>query len=408
MPKSVFVFLSAIPPLLVGCDSPSSTSGGDHDGADTTIQPDSTPDIPATSPLLQVILNDVPVSEDGSVTVFESYDGDQRSVASIALANVGAGTIRILGVAIASTPVGALRLEPQSSSALPSPISPAELTPASPQLRLSVVFDPPATGSDVRAAISLSFEDAESGATNTFTFHLLLSAATPTIEIDPRSLDFGLVASGQAVERPISILNLGDAPLEVSGFSLAGHPGFALSVRGERWTSSDVTASGIQFLEPLVVAPAHSESVTVYFEASGSEAARATLIFGSNDADAENAVIELMANQSEAPCISVSSQDVTFPLTTMGLTNELSVVITACGDLRVSSIALLPGTSMAFSVLAEGLGAFPISLAPSATLEVPIVFAPTSIGSHTGTLRIESNAFISELDIDLSGTSSNQ
>lgn len=404
------VFLISVPLLLVGCESPGSTSGGDLDAFDTGIQTDSATDVPSNTPALQVTLDEVSVAEDGSVTLFESHEGDLRTVANLGIANAGAGTIRVVGVAIASTPPGALRLEPLSSTSLPSPINPAELTLASSQLRLSVVFEPPGSpvGSDVRAAITLAYEDATSGAADTFAFHLLLSAATPTIAVDPNSTDFGQVATGQTVQRTISILNLGEAPLEVTGFSLSGHPGFALSVRTERWSTSQETASGLRFSEPLVVAPAHVEEVTVYFEASGSESARAELTFNSNDTNSEDSSVDLVANHSGVPCLSVDFRDVTFPPTTLGQASERSVVITACdGVLLVSNIAVLPGSSQAFTVSTEGLGPFPISLAPSGKLEVPITFAPVTLGSHTGTLRINSNSFIAEFDVALSGTSSN-
>ncbi|MCX6622523.1 MAG: choice-of-anchor D domain-containing protein, partial [Acidobacteria bacterium] len=60
-------------------------------------------------------------------------------------------------------------------------------------------------------------------------------AAAPKIVVEPASLDFGTVATGQTTARTIRISNTGDALLTVSGVSAGGMfvvlpPGFPLPV----------------------------------------------------------------------------------------------------------------------------------------------------------------------------------
>jgi len=292
------VLITQVACLLPSCGEPDSTSGP-QDGYDAVPQQETSPDAPtSSSPQLQITLNNDLVSKDALVTLFEPYDGVQRSVAPMELSNTGGGTLRIVGVAVASTPAGALRLEPVSSTALPSPISPAELEFGSPPLRLSVIFTPPQAASTVQAAIALSFEDPQTSAVDVFTFHLALSSAVPVAWLNPTIVDFGRTAAGQNYERPVSVLNVGDAPLTITGFSLTGHPDFGVEFRGQHWFVSEETASGIQLSPPLVVGPQQTEELIVSLSSTSSEPASATLVLNSNDTTHPQGVsVELRANQ---------------------------------------------------------------------------------------------------------------
>ena len=397
---------------LVACDGPGTTTEDPDtriDGQSDATSLDIAPDLPTSpTPVLRVVVDGEQVVEGFSVVRSESNSGARRSIARIDLSNVGGGTLRVRDVVMTATPAGSLYLEAMSSGALPSPLSPVDLAFGDAPIGLSVMFVPQQGEVPVQAAIVVAIEDPQTLATDTFSFQIQLSPATPSALASSERVDFGTVPAGQTATKLVTVTNVGGARLELDGFRFSGHLGYSVEIRGQRWSIGADTAQGLVLPEPLIVAPQQAETLTFSFATTGPEAAQASFVLVTNDpAKPEGLTIELDANAG-GPCIVVSPRNVTFPATAVGTTRQIDVVITSCGsDLTISDIALVAGTSPAFSLALAGIGPFPRTLATDATLSVPVTFAPTNDTPPSGTLRITSDAFIRELDVELSAQGSN-
>ncbi|MEE9269903.1 MAG: S8 family serine peptidase [Candidatus Krumholzibacteria bacterium] len=200
----------------------------------------------------------------------------------------------------------------------------------------------------------------------------------PDISVSPASLTASLL-TGEIATQELTVRNVGEGTLD---FSLSGPP----------WLSTD-PASGR-------VWTGDSATVDVTFDATGLAGGdyNAGLVVASNDPDEPVVAVPVHLHVTEAPTIAISESVLDFGLVPIGLTAGNTLVISNIGTalLAVSEVTLDDPT---FGVDTAGF-----ILAPGASRELPVTFAPAASGVFVGTLTIVSNdPFVPALAVTLQG-----
>ena len=319
--------------------------------------------------------------------------------------------------------------------ALPSDGSPLILAPetALDGLRnyyLSLKYTRPSDDS-VAPTASITFDSdsvRDGEREETISFDVDLTGSKPRMQVVPGSVDFDTVPQGDVEQQGVAILNQGTDPLVVDSFILSGHPRFSFAIGADKWpVSPESAAAGITLDEPLVIEAGKSANVAVVFEPTGAEPAEGTLILFSNDPSATSGkVIPLQANVG-GPCITVNPRRVHFGGKLVGKQATVDVEIQSCGDkaLEISALRLTDDSSSDFGLSLNtlpGVGAEPTSvlgpadaavvLEPNERATFQVTFLPDEINvldaggvplPDVGLIKIISNAFIAELDVEVEG-----
>lgn len=360
--------------------------------------------------------------------------GGQASRADLRIINTGLGDLRISSIAVESDPPGTFELvtdsaDPSPLAAGPYTIAPQDSPTGELSLRAQILFRRPAIGVGMTGTIriksnSVSPPDIDR---SDITFALVVADGSPRIQVLPARIDFETVPAGQTGQRTLSILNQGSEPLEISSFLFSGHPNYSVNVGAQTWNvSPESTSTGIVLDEPLVVAPGSAFPMGVRFTAESADPAEGRIVLFSNDPSAPAGTqVELRANVG-GPCITVSPKKVDFGGKLVGKTARVTVDVTSCGDrpLQISEIVLLPDGSPEFSLdvseirgVGSASGALgpqdpPVVLQPNQTGRFTVEYFPEDISPiadnqqplrDTGKIRVRSNAFVSEFDIDVLG-----
>ena len=217
----------------------------------------------------------------------------------------------------------------------------------------------------------------------------------PDIAFDPAGqLDLGAVLdNGATVSGSFEIQNVGQADLTISSITSAGDAGF--NVVSQPADNTVIAASG-------------SETVSVEFTPTVGDFGVKTLTFtvNSDDPDEASATYDVTINVSTAdPDIDVTPASLDYGVVQPGSSASQSITISNNGlaDLTVSALTLTGDAE--FSL--DNPPALPLVLAPSASAQVSIEFAPASDGAFSGSLDIVSNdADEGTVSVALAGVSS--
>ena len=208
-------------------------------------------------------------------------------------------------------------------------------------------------------------------------------ATQAAIQFTPSSLNFGNVIVGKKVTQSVAIKNSGVTTLSITEADLSG---------------KQFSLSGITFPFSLVSGSTANLSVSFTGSSTGTSKGNLTLVTNSG---AFSAPVSLVANAvPPGPQLGASPASVGFGNVTTGTTVTSSVTLTNAGgsDLNISVITL-NGAEF-------GVGGITtprtISAGQSATINVS--FSPTSTGSASGSLSINSNDPQSPAVISLTGT----
>lgn len=210
-------------------------------------------------------------------------------------------------------------------------------------------------------------------------------AATPSLSLSAQSLSWGNVTTGSSATQSLLAFNFGTAPLLLSQIDVTGK-GFAL---GGKYDS-------------LAVAPGHTATIDVVFNASAAGAQTGMLSFASNDPSKPAVVIALSATgvAPAQPEVAVAPASLAFGNVAVGTKSiaELSIKNTGTAGLSISSLTT---TGKGFTVIGPSTSA---EIAPDASINVQVILAPTHTGSDTGTVLITTNASASPVVIPLTGS----
>ena len=247
-----------------------------------------------------------------------------------------------------------------------------------------------------------------------FVFNVAPESVSPKLVLSPPVLDFATVTANASVTKTVNVLNTGAADLVISRFVLGGSPGYAATIGGQTYNVDANSAAGIVLSAPITIASGNAEKVDVTYTAAGPDAAQGSLVFFSNDAGAPNgSEVKLYANL-KGPCVKVNPSRVDFGAKLVGQVAEIQVELQSCGDvdLVVSDVALVDDGGGLFGLDKGRVGALPLTIAAGDSIFVPVTYLPTQVAqleagggfaTDNGKLRVTSNAYLAELDVDLSG-----
>ena len=357
------------------------------------------------APRVEVSDGTNPISQNGTVNLAANLP------TRFSVSNTGTGPLEIREITLTSVPEGAFYL---SSLPMPSAAEPIRVYPDDFDHEFSVTFTPVGDVVGANARVTITTNKTIDGY-ETFVFNISPEMATPRLLVQPKVVDFETVGENASSTKSVALLNTGAAELVITGFYLSGSPGYTLGMAGEAFPVSAATAStGVTFDTPITIAAGASDHLDVTYAASGPEPAEGAVVLLTNDPSAPGGTtIEMYANVA-GPCIQISPTRVDFGGKLVGQQSTINVQIQSCGDraLTISDVSFVDDGFGAFGMTAIALGTLPVELEPGQTLYLPVTYLPAAVSpigsggspeSDEGLLRIVSNAYITNYDVEVSG-----
>jgi hypothetical protein len=201
-----------------------------------------------------------------------------------------------------------------------------------------------------------------------------MADATPplpnlTVAIAPRLL-------GSPVDTIVTLKNQGNAPLVVSNVVLRSDPQLCPQASGNYVIREPVSAGGVRALE---LAAGATRDITVRYVPSSGATDCVVLEVLSNDG-ANASLKAVFTGRGDAPRLCADKVLVDFGTIEAGMTRSDAVTLTACGTTAITLAGLT--TNMYFPPFAHDAPALG-TLAPGASLVIPVHFRPTDAGTWT-------------------------
>lgn len=304
------------------------------------------------------------------------------SPSSVAFSNVGVGatakqTVTIANSGSASESVTAITASGTAFSvsgiALPYTLEAGSST------TFTAEFTPTATGA---ATGNLSIVATSGGVDPTFTVPLSGTGTQAQIGLSPASVSFGSVTTGQSNSQPVMISNSGNGALTVSSYTAKG-AGF--SVTG--------------LTTPLTIQPGKSASFNVAFDPSSAGSVSGSISLSSNAPNSPTALALSGTGAAATATLSVSPSSLAFGNITVNANSSQDVSLKNTGNSNVTISAVsVSGAGFSDSGVNAGL-----ILSPNQSATLKVGFAPTTAGSVSGWVKINSNAASSPQSVALSG-----
>lgn len=206
-------------------------------------------------------------------------------------------------------------------------------------------------------------------------------AAAAEISVTPASLDFGGLNFDESADAELTVENIGDATLNLAGFSVQGSSAFAFDDPGE-------TA-----LEPGV-----REVLAVRYAPLG-YTDDGDLLVDSDDPDQPEVRVPLLG-AGLFPKLALGNDDVSMGMIDVGCSTGEGVTVTNIGDGR-GTISGISVTGDGFSLVTEP--ELPLVLEAGESVDLAIGFTPSTDGSFTGGLWVNSDDPATPLEGSLTG-----
>jgi subtilase family serine protease len=316
--------------------------------------------------------------------VFASTNvGSSTAVQAVTLHNTGTGALSLSGITLTGTNASAFTQTNTCGTSLAVTAS----------CIISVTFKPAAPG--VLTA-SLSFADNAVGSPQT----VALSGTgigVPVASLSPASLVFASTVTGYiTATQTVTLKNTGTATLTLSSIAFTGTYASSFVQTNTCGASLAISASC---------------AISVTFKPTAGGTLTASLSITDNASGSPQAVTLTGTGVLPAPVVSISVSTLSFPITVVSATNNVSyspaqvITLTNTGNapLAISSIALGGSSPRSFSQINN----CPSSLAASASCTALLRFAPAVSGAQSATLIFSdnaSNASSATQTVSLSGT----
>lgn len=218
----------------------------------------------------------------------------------------------------------------------------------------------------------------------------------PQIEVTPSDeINFGIVTVGQTTQATLNVSNIGDAPLELYSVDLASRPSQGFDVQPV------ITPQVVE-----TVAPGATKPFLVTFSPNQQSGWGNSVIIKSNDADLDDAEIEVELSGRSLPptsqkCLTVNPEPLDFGLVPAGTSRTLSVTLGNCSTaepVRVSDVYLDDGGN-GFSLVNPPM--IPMTLAVGQSQTVDVRFDSTGMDEDDELVVVSDSAFFSRRSIDL-------
>jgi len=396
----------------------------------------------SANPQIEVQWSNVSVANGDSLpfSLGAAEVGNAYEIGLIRITNLGNDTLELRDLTVTSVPDGLFHLESAAvSTLLPTSEAPILIEPefsdeglTSFSAVVSVVLD--SEGTSPTGTITVRSNSVLNNA-ELLTFTLTAEGAEPTIQVNPKTVEFGNVSAESSDTKTITILNVGTGDLHVSGFVMSGNQAFSFLLGAVEWPVNEDTASqGVTFDTPLIIPAGSTANTSVRFAPIGSEPAEATLILFSNDPDAQSGTVVPISGNLTGPCISINPKKVDFGGKLIGVQARVEVEILSCGEgpLTVTGVSIVDinddtasstdfGLDLAEFVGDESGAEIPFLGPNDAAIVIPVngtrtfdvTFTPDEINGldpatgapipDLGIVRISSDAFAAELDVEIRG-----
>ena len=204
----------------------------------------------------------------------------------------------------------------------------------------------------------------------------------PEIAVEPGQMNFGSVNLGESGQQTLTVRNTGSAELAVTSIQCS-EPAFA--VQGD-------TAFQLQ--------PGGSQDLGVLFTPTAVGEQQANLTIQSSDTQHPTVTIPLSGTAVGISNIAVEPARLDFGEVTVGQSAQLTLAVRNTGT-AVLNVSAVESSAAAFAV--DGDTVF--QLQPGASRDLPVVFAPTTVGEKQASLTIRSDDIDEpSVTVALSGT----
>src|SRR5271154_825002 len=204
-----------------------------------------------------------------------------------------------------------------------------------------------------------------------------------TLSLTPPSINFPSVAVGNTDSQAIIVTNTGSPSLTVTAASLVG---------------AQFSVSAVSL--PLNLSPGQQTTVTVSFSPTSPGSASGSISITSSASSTP--VIVALSGTGVTPThlLGASPTSLSFGNVNDGSSSTLKVTLTNNGNSNVTIASVAPsGTGFSTNGLSAGT-----TLTPNQSVTLNVAFAPTGVGSESGSVSVTSNATNSPASISLSGT----
>lgn len=237
----------------------------------------------------------------------------------------------------------------------------------------------PASAGGASGSITLT----DTGSNPTLTISLSGAGTQPGISATPSSLNLGSVTTGSSNTQTVTLKNTGTASLTISQATVTGS-GFSIN--------------GLSF--PLTIAAGNTATLNVVFTPTAAGSASGSISLTSNAPNSPMTVTLSGTGVAPTLTLNASPSSLDFGSVNVSSNNVLGVTLTNAGNANVTiSGVSVTGAGFSASGVSSGL-----TLAPSQTAILNVMFAPSAAGSASGNVTVTSNATNSPASVTLSGT----
>ncbi|HET6930587.1 MAG TPA: choice-of-anchor D domain-containing protein [Candidatus Acidoferrum sp.] len=207
------------------------------------------------------------------------------------------------------------------------------------------------------------------------------TTAAGQLQANPTSLSFGSVGVGSNSTKTVVFSNTGTAAIQIS----------TISVSGTGFSANGITA-------PLILNPAATATLNVVFAPTAGGSASGSVTVTTDQLHSPMTIS--LTGIGAVPGLSITPTSFVFGSLVDGQTKSQTFTLTNTGSasLTISQVSV-SGTGYSLSGLTT-----PSTIAAGATATFGVLFAPTTVGSFSGTITIASNAPGSPLTVALSGS----
>ena len=308
------------------------------------------------------------ISASPSSVGFGTVNVGSSATQNVTITNSGTGSASVTTVSASGTGFSA------SGITLPYTLAAGAST------SFTAKFAPTATGS---ATGSVAIAATAGSSTANATVTLSGTGAQAAIRPNPSSVSFGSVVVGQNNSQPISISNPGNASLTIS----------QISVTGTGFSTSGMST-------PVTIQPGQSSSFNVAFGPTSTASVTGSVSVASNAPNSPLGISLSGTGVAATYALSVTPTTLLFGSVNLNTASSQTVSLKNTGNsnITISSISV-SGAGFSDSGVSTG-----VILTPNQSATLTVAFAPTTAGSVTGTVSINSNAAGSPQSISLSGT----
>ena len=252
-----------------------------------------------------------------------------------------------------------------------------------------------------------------------------VETGSPQIATNPLSVDFLIVPKDKPAVEQLTIVNLGDATLNVSGFQIRDDIRFGVKGEGYDIGGANDKPLAVDLAEAIRVEPGESTVIDITFVSDVPTPAEGSLLIFSNDpvSGFKGHQVPLVANKN-GPCITVDPVLADFGAKLVGQLAEIEITVTSCGTepLEIDGLRLAETSSGDFTLdltaLPEGVPEGgptpenPVVVPVNESVTFHVAFVPDAVNPRDedfrpipdeGTLVITSNGPTTELEVPLRG-----